>query len=160
MTAAAIGPVRQTQRFPRWFLRMPELFFVLRLSRLVPWLAMVVTTGRRTGKPRRVVLDVARVDAHGLWVLAADGRRARWVMNLLADPSCEVRHRGRRFAARATVSDSDPGDLAVGIFRARPFYTKLVYLAIGERVHNAWDVRRLSVGAVPVFLEETPPRPC
>ena len=155
MSTAAIRPVRQTQRFPRWFLRVPELVFVLHLSRLVPSLAMVVTVGRRTGKPRRVVLDVARVDAHGLWVLAADGRHARWVMNLLADPSSEVRHRGRRFAARATISDSDPGDLAVEIFRDRPFYTKLVYLAIGERIHNAWDVRRLSVGAVPVFLEET-----
>jgi hypothetical protein len=81
-----------------------------------------------------------------------------FVMNLLADPSCEVRHRGRRFAARATISDDDPGDLAIGIFRARPFYTKLIYLAIGERVHNARDVRRLSEGAVPVFLEETPRR--
>ena len=159
MTTAAIGPVRQTQRFPRWLLRVPELVFVLHLGRLVPSLAMVVTTGRRTGKARRVVLDVARIDAHGLWVLAADGRHARWVMNLLADPSCEVRHRGRRFAARATISESDPGDLAVGIFRDRPFYTKLVYLAIGERIHTASDVRRLSVGAVPVYLQETPQGP-
>ena len=159
MTDAAIGPRRQTQRFPRWFLRVPELLFVLHLSRRVPWLVMVATTGRRTGKRRRVVLDVARVDAHGLWVLAADGRRARWVLNLLAEPSCEVRHRGRRFAARATVSDDDPGDLAVAIYRARPFYTRLIYLAIGERVHNAWDVRRLSVGAVPVFLEEAAASP-
>jgi deazaflavin-dependent oxidoreductase (nitroreductase family) len=160
VTTAALGPTRQTQRFPRWFLRAPELLFVLHLGRLVPWLAMVVTIGRRSGKPRRVVLDVARVEAHGLWVLAADGRRARWVMNLLADPSCEVRHRGRRFAARATVTHDDPGDLAVGIYRARRFYTRLIYLAIGERVHNAWDVRRLSVAAVPVFLEETLASPC
>ena len=155
MTTAAIGPRRQTQRFPRWILRVPELVFILHLGRLVPSLAMVVTIGRRTGRPRRVVLDVARRDAHGLWVLAADGREARWVKNLLAHPACVVWHRGRRFVARATVSDGDPGDLAVEIYRARPFYTRLVYLAIGERVHNAWDVRRLAAGAVAVFLEES-----
>jgi deazaflavin-dependent oxidoreductase (nitroreductase family) len=153
MTTAAIQPARQTQRFQRWLLRVPELFFVLRLSRLVPWLVMVETTGRRSGRPRRVVLDVARVDEDGLWVLAADGRQARWVMNLLANPACVVRHSGRRFVARATVTDADPGDLAVGIFHDRPFYTKLIYLAIGERIRGAADVRRLAAGAVAVRFE-------
>jgi deazaflavin-dependent oxidoreductase (nitroreductase family) len=157
MTTAAIGPARPTQHLPRWFLRVPELFFVLHLSRLVPWLVMVVTTGRRTGRARRVVLDVARREEHGLWVLAADGREARWVKNLLADPGCVVWHRGRRFAARATVSALDPGDLAAEIYRDRPSYIKLVYLAVGERIRSEADARRLAAGAVPVFLEEIRP---
>ena len=114
---------------------------------------MVETTGRRSGKRRRVVLDVARVDEDGLWVLAGDGRQARWVMNLLADPTCVIRHRGHRFVARATVTDADPGDLAVGIYRDRPFYTKLIYLAIGERIRGAADVRRLSADAVAVRFQ-------
>lgn len=155
MTTAAIGPARPTQRIPRWFLRLPELIFTLRLSRLVPWLTMIVTTGRRTGHPRRVVLDVARCEEHGLWVLAADGLEARWVKNLLADPRCQVWYRGRRFGTRALVSAADPGDLAAGIYRRRPFYTKLIYLTIGHRVRNEADVRRLSAGALPVWLEET-----
>lgn len=154
MTTAAIGPTRPTQRIPRWFLRVPELVFTLHLSRLAPWLTMVVTTGRRSGQPRRVVLDVAKREAGGLWVLAADGLGARWVKNLLADPRCQVTHRGRRFAAHATVTVADPGDLAAEIYHDRPFYTRLIYLAVGERIHNEADVRRLAAGVVPVLLEE------
>ena len=154
MTTETIGPARPTQRIPRWFLRVPELVFTLHLGRLAPWLVMLETTGRRTGKRRRVVLDVARRDEHGLWVLAADGLEARWVKNLLADPRCEVWHRGRRFAASATIGGADPGDLAVGIYRDRPFYTKLIYLAVGERIRSEADVRRLSAGVMAIFLEE------
>lgn len=156
MTTATIGPARPTQRIPRWFLRVPQLVFALHLDRLTPWLVMIETTGRRSGEPRRVLLDVARRDANGLWVLAADGLAARWVKNLVADPRCEVWHRGRRFAASARIGGADPGDLAVGIYRDRPFYTKLIYRAAGERIRNQADVRRLSAGVVSVFLEGDP----
>lgn len=156
MTTAAIGPARPTQKIPRWFLRAPELFFRLRLSRLVPWWVMIEMTGRRTGRRRRVVLDIARREARGLTVLAGDGIEARWVKNLLADPRCQVSNRGRRFAARATICDTDPGDLAAEIFRQRPFYTRLIYLAIGERVRGEADARRLAAGTLPVLLEEIP----
>jgi deazaflavin-dependent oxidoreductase (nitroreductase family) len=152
MTTAALRPVRPTQRYPRWFMRAPELLFHLHLSRFVPW-AMIVTIGRRTGKPRPVVLDVVRRDASGLWVIAADGLEARWVKNLLAHPTCVVTHRGRRFVARATVAADDVGDLAVEVYRDRPTYLKLVYLALGKRIRSEADVRRLTVGAVAVRLE-------
>jgi deazaflavin-dependent oxidoreductase (nitroreductase family) len=154
-TAAHPAPAtRPTQRFPRWFLRAPELVFKLGLDRFVPSLVMIETTGRRTGKPRRVVLDVARRDDAGLWVMAGDGLEARWVKNLLADPSCRAWHRGRRFAATATVGGADAGDLTVEIYRDRPFYTRVIYRLIGERVRNEADVRRLSQGVVAVRLHE------
>lgn len=158
MTTAALGPTRPTQRYPRWFMRMPELLFHLHLARFIPW-AMVVTTGRRSGKPRPVVLDVARRDERGLWVIAADGLEARWVKNLLAHPTCMVSHRGRRFVARATVEAADPGELAAEVYRDRPLYIKAVYLALGKRVRSEADVRRLSAGAVAVRLEEIPVQP-
>ena len=166
----ATGPsarteLRPTQRIPRWFLRVPELVFTLHLSRFVPRLVMIVTTGRRTGRPRRVVLDVARDDGRTLWVLAGDGYQARWLKNLLADPRCEIRHRGRRYAALATVTAPDAtreagdlaGDLAVEIYRRRRFYTTVMYLLIGERIHGEKDVRRLSAGTVPVAFEHISP---
>jgi len=117
MTTATAPATRPTQRFPRWFLRAPELVFGLHLGRLVPWWVMIVTTGRRSGKPRSVVLDVVRRDERGLWVIAADGLAARWVKNLIANPSCTVAYRGRRFAARAIVAAADPGDLVAEIYR-------------------------------------------
>lgn len=153
MTTATARPARPTQRYPRWFMRAPELLFHLHLDRPIPWV-MIVTIGRRSGKPRPVVLDVARRDARHLWVIAADGLEARWVKNLLAYPTCRVSHRGRRFVARATVAAVDPGDLAVEVYRDRPTYLKLVYLALGKRIRSEADVRRLSAGAVAVCLEE------
>jgi deazaflavin-dependent oxidoreductase (nitroreductase family) len=151
-----VRPVRPTQRLPRWFMRTPELAFTLHLSRLVPWLVMVETTGRRTGKPRRVVLDVARRESHGLWVMAGDGFEARWLMNLLAHPTCRVWNRGRRYVARAVVDGAGPdaGDLSVEVFRDRPFYVKVVYLGLGKRIRSEADLRREVEGVVPVFLEE------
>lgn len=159
MTAAApapatLRPARPTRRIPRWLLRAPELFFRLHLGRFVPWWVMIVTTGRRSGKPRSAVLDVVRRDERGLWVIAADGLEARWAKNLLADPSCTVVHRGRRFSARATVAAADPGDLVAEIYRDRPTYLKLVYLAIGQRIRSEADARRLAAGSMPVCLEE------
>jgi len=155
MTTAALRPARPTQRYPRWFMRMPELLFHLHLARFIPWV-MVVTIGRRSGKPRPVVLDVARRGERDLWVIAADGLEARWVKNLLACPTCMVTHRGRRFVARATVGEVDPGDLAVEVYRDRPIYLKAVYLALGKRIHSEADARRLTAGAVAVHLAEQP----
>lgn len=149
----AAHPRRPTQRFPRWFLRAPELIFWLHLDRFVPFLVMLETTGRRSGKPRRVVLDVARRDATGLWVMAGDGLEARWLKNLQADPRCRVRFRGRRFAAVATIGGADAGELSVEIYRDRPFYTRLIYRAIGERVRSEADLRRLAEGVVAVRLD-------
>jgi deazaflavin-dependent oxidoreductase (nitroreductase family) len=153
--APAVAP-RLTQRFPRWFLRAPELIFRLRLSFLVPTLVMLVTTGRRTGRQRAVVLDVARRGPDGLWVIAGDGMQARWVRNLIADPRVEVWHRGTRWNGRATVGSVDPGDLAVEIYRARPTYARLIYRLIGERIRGEEDVRRLSCDNAAVWIAMEP----
>jgi deazaflavin-dependent oxidoreductase (nitroreductase family) len=144
---------RPTRRFPRWFLRAPELVFRLRLSVLVPTWAMLVTTGRRSGRARAVVLDVARRDGRGLWFIAGDGMRAAWVLNLLDDPRVEVWHRGRRWAGWATVGAADAGDLSVEIYRNRPTYTRLIYRLIGERIRHEDDLRRLATGTVAVRVE-------
>ena len=144
---------RPTQRFPRWFLRAPELVFRTRLGFLVPTWVMLVTTGRRSGRRRAVVLDVARADARGLWVIAGDGMRARWVLNLLADPRVEVWHRGRRWMGRAEIGTTDAADLNVEIYRSRPMYARLIYRLIGQRIGGEEDVRRLAAGTVAVRIE-------
>lgn len=156
-TATGATLDRPTSRFPRWFLRAPELVFRLHLDRLAPSLVMLTTTGRRSGRPRSVVLDVARSDPRGLWVIAGDGMHARWVLNLLADPRVDVRQRGRRRRGVASVGNMDAGDLNVAIFRDRPTYVRLVYRAIGERIRGEDDVRRLSRGCVAVRIQLEPP---
>jgi deazaflavin-dependent oxidoreductase (nitroreductase family) len=150
---ASVGDRRPTTRFPRWFLRAPELLFRLRLDALWPSLAMVTTTGRKSGRRRPIVLDVARAERDRLWVIAGDGMRARWVMNVLADPRVEVRHRGRRWLGRASVGGMDAADLNVAIYRDRPAYVRLIYRLIGERVRDEADVRRLAAGTVAVRID-------
>lgn len=150
--AAADAP-RPTTRFPRWFLRAPELLFRLHLDALWPSLVMLTTTGRRTGQRRSVVLDVARVEPDRLWVIAGDGMRARWVMNLLADPRVEVRHAGRRWTGAATVGAGDAAELTVAIYRNRPRYVRLVMRIEGDRVRGEDDVRRLAAGTVAVRID-------
>ena len=142
-----------TSRLPRWFLRTPEILFRLRLSFIVPFWVMLVTRGRTSGKPRPVVLDVARRVRGGLWVIAADGRQAQWVRNLEADSAVEVHYRGRRKTGMAVIDESiDPGDFAVRIFHDRALYVRLIYRLIGERVRSEADVRRLAAGTLPIFI--------
>jgi deazaflavin-dependent oxidoreductase (nitroreductase family) len=153
---ASTDAPRPTARFPRWFLRAPELLFRLHLDVLWPTLVMLTTTGRRSGQRRSVVLDVARAERDRIWVVAGDGMRARWVMNLLADPRVEVRHRGRRWLGRATIGPADgpdAADLNVAIYRDRPRYVGLIYRLIGERVRDEADVRRLAAGTLAVRID-------
>jgi deazaflavin-dependent oxidoreductase (nitroreductase family) len=144
---------RPTRRIPRWVYAMPEWLFRLRLGGLVPWWVMLVTIGRRSGQPRRVVLDVVRREGDRIWVVAADGKRADWVRNLMADPHLEVWHRWRRHRAEARLLDEREADeMIVELYRRRPTYVRAVYRLLGERVESEEDARRLAAGLQPVEL--------
>jgi deazaflavin-dependent oxidoreductase (nitroreductase family) len=153
MTGHATTDERITRRIPRWILAAPEWLIRLRLGFLVPWWVMVVTTGRRSGRPRRVVLDVIRRDGDRLWVLAADGRRADWVRNILADPRVEIWHGAQRRPARARLLDPSAAvEFGLEVYRRRPAYVRAVYRVFGERITSEDDVRRLASGTQPVEL--------
>src|SRR5690349_6521935 len=76
---------------------------------LVPrgW-ALLETTGRRSGRPRRVpVGDGLRGDR--FWIVAEHGRHADYVRNIERDPRVRVLVRGRWHAGTAHVlPDEDP----------------------------------------------------
>ena len=147
------APERVTRRIPRWIFRFPELIFRLRLGFLAPWWLMLVTTGRRSGRPRRVVLDVIRRDDGRLWIIAADGRRADFVRNIEADPRVEVWHRGSRHRATARpLEEADAAIFAVDLYRRRPGYLRAVYRMLGERIESEEDVRRLASATLPIQL--------
>lgn len=104
-----------------------------------------------------MVLDVARADPDGLWVIAGDGMQARWVLNLLADPRVEVRHAGHRWNGTATVGAGDAAELTVAIYRDRPRYVRLIMRIEGDRVRGEDDVRRLAAGTVAVRIDRVSP---
>jgi deazaflavin-dependent oxidoreductase (nitroreductase family) len=64
----------------------------------------LTTTGRRSGRPRRIEIWFTRHEGH-YYLVAERGRRARWVQNLLADAAVRVRVGTRTFRARARVLD-------------------------------------------------------
>jgi deazaflavin-dependent oxidoreductase (nitroreductase family) len=74
----------------------------------VPWYALLETTGRKSGLPRRnPVGDGLRGST--FWIVSEHGRRSSYVRNIEADPRVRVRVRGRWRAGTAhLLPDDDP----------------------------------------------------
>jgi deazaflavin-dependent oxidoreductase (nitroreductase family) len=74
----------------------------------VPWIALLETTGRRSGEPRTTPVSDG-LDGDTFWVIAEHGRKAQYVRNLEADPRVRVKVRGRWRVGHAQVlADEDP----------------------------------------------------
>jgi deazaflavin-dependent oxidoreductase (nitroreductase family) len=75
---------------------------------LVPTVALLQTTGRRSGRPRRTpVSDGLDRATDTFWIVAEQGRRAGYVRNIEADPHVRVRVRGGWRAGTAHVLEGD-----------------------------------------------------
>ena len=70
--------------------------------------AILETTGRRSGRPRRTPVG-ATVEGDVVWIVAEHGRRAAYVRNLEADPRVRIRvGRQWRSGVASPVPDDDP----------------------------------------------------
>ena len=73
-----------------------------------PSYAILETTGRRSGQPRRTPVGNG-LDGDTFWIVAEHGRRAGYVRNIEADPRVRVKVRGRwREGIAHLVPDDDP----------------------------------------------------
>jgi len=77
----------------------------------IPGDALLETTGRRTGQPRRTpVCD--GLDGETFWLIAQRGRRADWMRNIEANPRVRVKVSGWRTGWRTGMAhildDDDP----------------------------------------------------
>ena len=139
-------------RLPLWFHRRGIRGYERILG--IDWLVLT-TRGRRTGKPRTVMLDVIGHDqARDVWyVQPADGRRSNWVQNLLANPEATVEVRNREFLARATeVTGAEGADVVLRFIREHPRYARLViwFVRYVDRVDIPDDELRAKLMNVPV----------
>lgn len=122
----------------RWFFQVPLLLHrvgVRGFERIVgiDWI-VVTTTGRRTGRPHTVMLDVTLYDEarHTWYVSPAYGRAADWVRNALAEPRVEVEFRGRRCRARVDDASGPEGaDAMLRFIRTHPRYARVVIGMVG-----------------------------
>jgi deazaflavin-dependent oxidoreductase (nitroreductase family) len=70
--------------------------------------AILETTGRRSGLPRRTPVGHV-VDGDTVWIVAEHGHRAAYVHNIRADPRVRIKLRdGWRSGTAAVLDDDDP----------------------------------------------------
>lgn len=69
-----------------------------------PTYLYLTTTGRRSGRPRRIEIWFTRHEGHH-YLVAEHGLKAQWVQNLLANRTVRVRVGAARFRGSARVVD-------------------------------------------------------
>jgi deazaflavin-dependent oxidoreductase (nitroreductase family) len=89
------------------YLVNPLVAAAVRIGLLPGW-ALLETTGRKTGRPRRTPVGNGLVDGT-FWIVAEHGRRAGYVRNIEANPRVRVFVSGEwRSGTAAIVPDDDP----------------------------------------------------
>ena len=81
---------------------------VARLAGFVPWWALLETTGRKSGRPRRNPVGNG-LDGDTFWIVAEHGHDAGYVKNIKANSRVRVRVEGRwRSGTAHVMPDDDP----------------------------------------------------
>jgi deazaflavin-dependent oxidoreductase (nitroreductase family) len=107
---------------------------------------LITAIGRKTGKPRQVMVDVLNYDPNQdtYYIEAAYGGRADWVRNIRVNPVFQAQVGKRKFAARAIELPPDQnGDLLVAMYRRAPSYTKAVCAMVGIKVNSEEDIKEV-----------------
>jgi deazaflavin-dependent oxidoreductase (nitroreductase family) len=133
--------------------RMAQRYLINPLTRALLWtgivplgLALLETTGRRSGRPRRTPVGVGRV-GDTFWIVAEHGCHAGYVRNIQADPAVRIRFR-RGLLPRwhdgvaTVVPDDDPYLRQRLLCRRRPI-----------RAWNAAMVRAMGTDLVTVRVD-------
>ena len=75
---------------------------------LAPGVALLETTGRKSGEPRRTpVSNGLERGTDTFWIIAEMGHKAAYVRNIEADPRVRIRVRGRWRTGTAQVLDGE-----------------------------------------------------
>ncbi|MFC7816981.1 nitroreductase/quinone reductase family protein [Streptomyces sp. NPDC057367] len=97
------------------------------VTRRLPAQALLETTGRVSGLPRRTPVGGRRV-GDSFWLVSEFGERSQYVRNIRADPRVRVRLRGRWYPGTARLlPDDDP----VARLRLLPRLNSLAVRAMG-----------------------------
>ena len=125
----------------RGLLRLPNWLFRLHLGWLLFGHFLQVThTGRRSGLPRRTVLEVLCHDraSDAYMVMAGFGPRSDWVRNIEQTPRVEIAVGLRRLAASAAVLGSDEAAAAILDYTRRfPFARGIIARVMGYRTDGS-----------------------
>jgi deazaflavin-dependent oxidoreductase (nitroreductase family) len=82
------------------------------LAGVAPWWVVLETTGRRSGRPRRVPLASGPRREGTVWLIAVLGESASFARNIAADPRVRVRIAGRWHEGTGSIVPLDPAVLS------------------------------------------------
>ncbi len=108
---------------------------------------LITTTGRKSGKPRQVMVDVVDYDKEAdiFYIEAAYGRRADWVRNIQANPDFRAQVGRRKFTARAEFLPPEVAEeKLVMLVRKVPKYARAVMAMAGLKYSNEAELRALA----------------
>ena len=82
------------------------------LAGVAPWWVVLETTGRRSGRARRVPLARGPIDGRTAWLISVHGAHASFAHNIAANPRVRLRLRGRWREGTAALAPLDPAMVA------------------------------------------------
>ena len=87
----------------------------------IPGYALLETTGRKSGLPRRTPVGDGQ-DGDTFWIVSEHGRKSAYVRNIEADPRVRIRIKGRwRSGTAHLLPDDDPRERQRQLGRTRPW---------------------------------------
>jgi deazaflavin-dependent oxidoreductase (nitroreductase family) len=109
-------PVEAPTGLSRLLFRFPIFFYRIGLGGLFGKRFVLIThTGRKSGKPRQVLLEVIRrdPDTGTVYVIGAYGEKADWVRNVKKAPSIRAQLGWKKYEAEAEFLDEEG---RIGVF--------------------------------------------
>jgi deazaflavin-dependent oxidoreductase (nitroreductase family) len=106
----------------RWFLRAPIKLYDWGLGSLLGGRFLLVHhVGRKSGKPRKNVLEVVKHDTERdvYYVAVGFGEKSDWFKNLQKNPDTTIEARRRRLDVRARVLDEEEGGALMADYAKR-----------------------------------------
>ncbi|NNH74889.1 nitroreductase family deazaflavin-dependent oxidoreductase [Nocardia uniformis] len=113
-----------------WFHRRIANPLMRYVAGYLPGSALLETTGRRTGLPRRTPVGGRIVDG-AFWMVSDHGVASNYVRNILAEPRVRVRIRARWQEGTAQPM---PDDNARERLRSLPVFNSLLVRALGTEL--------------------------
>jgi deazaflavin-dependent oxidoreductase (nitroreductase family) len=137
-------------------LGFPTLLFRAKLGWLFgERLLRLTVTGRRSGLPRAVVLEVIGRSSNDLFVASAWGERAEWVRNVMANPRVQVQVGRRRFPGEVSrVGEHAAVELLRAYARDHPWAYRLFIgpLLLGRRPIGTTEELAALARALPILV--------
>ena len=113
----SVGPLM------KWVFKFPIPLFKLGLARMFePYILVLTTTGRKTGKPRLTPVEYEyEPQQNRYYVMAGWAGNTDWYRNLRSEPNVQVQVGNRKFPAVAVpATDEETAEKMMELARTRP----------------------------------------